>query len=95
MAHACNLACGTWYDTGIDSILCQEKMSMATYLQKVGEKVKKIRNKAGFSQEELAAKAKLDPKSIVELEQGQRNPKLMTVKKVSLALKVKLSELLD
>lgn len=66
---------------------------MATVYRKVGENIRKLRKKAGLSQEQLAEKAKLDLTSISEVESGLRNPSLKTLYKISLALKISLKEL--
>lgn len=66
---------------------------MATIYEKVGENIRRLRKKAGLSQEQLAASAKLDLTSVSEIESGTRNPSLKTLYKISLALKVPLKEL--
>lgn len=68
---------------------------MGTIYGKLGENIKKSRRKMGISQEELAEKAKIDPKSIVQIEAGKRNPTLKTIRKIASSLKIKLSDLLD
>ena len=68
---------------------------MATIYKKVGENIRKIRKQKGQTQEELAGLARIDPKSIIEIEGGKRNPTLKTIKRISLALKSKLSDLLE
>ncbi len=49
----------------------------------------------GITQEELAGRARIDPKSVIEIEGGKRNPTLKTIRKIAFALKVKLKDLLD
>lgn len=66
---------------------------MASIYEKLGDKIRKLRNRAGLSQEELAEKAKIDLTSVSEIESGLRNPSLKTIHKISLALKVSLQEL--
>jgi len=68
---------------------------MGTIYQKVGENIKKYRKVQRLSQEELALMAKLDPKSIVKIEIGERNPTLKTIKKIASVLKVKPAELFE
>lgn len=48
-----------------------------------------------MSQEDLAEKAKMDPKSIVQIEAGKRNPTLKTIKKIASSLNAKLTEILE
>lgn len=66
---------------------------MATVYEKLGQTIKKLRTRAGYSQEQLAEKAKLDLTSVSEIESGLRNPSVKTVYKIALALKTTLSDL--
>ena len=59
------------------------------------DNIKKYRKVQRLSQEELALMAKLDPKSIVKIEIGERNPTLKTIKKIASVLKVKPAELFE
>lgn len=68
---------------------------MATIYDKFGEKVRKQRKQRGLTQEDLAALIKRDPRTIVAIETGKRNPTLNTSYKMARALGVKLSELFD
>ncbi len=67
---------------------------MANY-RRIGEKIKQLRREKNLTQEKLAELAKIDPKSIVEIERGKRNPTLKTLNKISLALKTPLLNLLS
>ena len=67
---------------------------MVTIYKKLGQKIRDLRKQAKLSQEELAAKSKLDLTSISEIESGLRNPSLKTLNKIASALKVKIDELL-
>lgn len=66
---------------------------MATIYKKFGEKVRKLRNRRDLSQEELSALIKRDPRTVVAIEAGKRNPTLKTIHRIVLALKVSFSEL--
>jgi len=66
---------------------------MATIYVKIGERIRKLRKKAGLSQLQLAEKAKLDLTSISEIESGLRNSSTRSLHKIALALKVPLKEL--
>lgn len=66
---------------------------MASIYEKFGEKVKKFRKQKDLSQEDLAALIKRDPRTIVAIEAGKRNPTLQTIYKISLALKVSIADL--
>jgi len=68
---------------------------MGTIYQKVGENIRKFRKKQGLSQGKLAELSKIDPKSIIQIENGKRNPTLKTLRRIALAVKVKPSELLQ
>ena len=68
---------------------------MATIYQKVGENIKKLRKKQGLSQEKLAGLSKIDPKSIIQIENGKRNPTLKTLRRIAIALEIKPPELLQ
>jgi len=68
---------------------------MATIFQKTGSNIRKIRKQLGYTQEKLAALVKMDPKSIIEIEGGKRNPTLKTIRKIATALKVKQSRLIQ
>ena len=63
--------------------------------EKYGEVIQKLRKQKGWSQEELAEKAKLDPKSIVQIENSKRNPTLKTLQKIASALGISVSKLLE
>lgn len=67
---------------------------MANY-KKIGEKIRKFRKDKDITQEKLAELAKVDPKSIVDIESGKRNPTLKTISKIAQKLNVPLSDLLD
>lgn len=66
---------------------------MRTY-SKYGEIIRWQRRKKEWSQEKLAEEAKLDPKTIIQIEGGKRNPTLKTLQKISNALKISLDQLL-
>lgn len=65
----------------------------ATY-KKLGSNVRKIRKEMGLSQEKLAELTRVDPKSIVAIESGKRNPTLKTINKLAKALGVSAKQLL-
>ena len=66
---------------------------MATIYEKFGVKVRSLRKKKKLSQEKLAEFINRDPRTVVAIETGKRNPTLKTIYKISLALKIPLSEL--
>ncbi|OGH14562.1 MAG: hypothetical protein A3H50_01390 [Candidatus Levybacteria bacterium RIFCSPLOWO2_02_FULL_37_10] len=67
---------------------------MATY-KKLGDKIRRTRKERNLTQEQLAELAKVDPKSIIDIEAGKRNPTLKTIHKIARALKVKPVDLIN
>ncbi len=68
---------------------------MTNTYQKLGENVRNLRKGRKFSQEKLAELTKVDPKSIIAIEAGKRNPTLKTIQKLAKALKVSPKDLLE
>lgn len=60
-----------------------------------GEKIKLARRKAGLTQKELGEKLKVSQAMIGQYENGKRNPKLQTVRKIADALEINLFDLID
>lgn len=59
--------------------------------KRVGNNVRRLREKQGVSQEELAARAGLHRTYISGVERGVRNPTIVVLEKVADALGVELS----
>ena len=59
---------------------------------KVGNRVKELRNKLGISQEQLANMVELDRTYITSVECGKRNISIVNIEKLAEALKVTLAE---
>lgn len=57
--------------------------------------IKKIREKRGITQKELAAKLNVSPSTVSQWENGLRNPSLVNVKRVSNILHCTTDELLS
>lgn len=68
---------------------------MATIYEKFGLNIRKYRKSIEMTQEKLAEVAKIDPKSIISIENGVRNPTLRTIYKLAKALKVELKDLVE
>ncbi len=68
-------------------------MSRSIY-EDLGKNIRKHRKQNGMTQEELADKAKMDPKSVIEIEAGKRNPTIKTINKKARALRIKSKGLL-
>lgn len=67
---------------------------MAGIKRQLGKKIKELRLKAGYSQEELAAKAGLHRTYMSDVERGERNVSVENIEKIVKALGVKSSDLL-
>ena len=63
--------------------------------KKFGKQVRKLRLEKGLSQEALAYQADLDRTYIPSIEKGERNVSITVMEKIAIALKVKISVLLD
>jgi transcriptional regulator with XRE-family HTH domain len=61
----------------------------------VGGHVKRIRQEKGLTQEQLAAASGFSQQYISGLEQGRRNPTIVTIYELSLALAVSYLDLLQ
>jgi transcriptional regulator with XRE-family HTH domain len=59
----------------------------------IGIRIKDIRNRKGFTQEELAEKIELNPKYLSSIERGKENPTLNTMIKLSESLDVHLNDI--
>lgn len=67
---------------------------MAIIYKKFGEKVRELRKEKGLSQEQFAEKINRDPRTVIAIESGKRNPTLNTINKIAKALGVNIKELL-
>jgi len=66
-----------------------------TILQKFGFRLKELRSANGITQEKLAELSGLSRQYIGDVERGARNISLVNIQKISVALKITLSELLN
>lgn len=62
------------------------------FLESLGAKIKKIRMSKNVSQIKLATDCDFDKASMSRMESGQTNPTILTLRKVSNALDVHISE---
>lgn len=60
--------------------------------EKVGNRIKELRNKLGISQEELGFRSGVHRTYIASLEVGKRNISISTLEKIVTALEVTFSE---
>ncbi len=63
--------------------------------QKVGNRIKELRNRLGISQEELGFRSGVHRTYIASLEIGKRNISIATLEKIVVALEVSFSEFFD
>jgi len=68
---------------------------MSSLTERFGNQVKKLRKKRGISQLILSQKSGLDLTTINEIENGNREPMLKTVWRISKALDVSMSQMFD
>ncbi|HAQ06899.1 MAG TPA: XRE family transcriptional regulator [Bacillus bacterium] len=61
----------------------------------IGQKIKTCRERKGVSQEELAFKIRVGTQTIERYENGEQIPNLQTILKISTALDVPASELME
>lgn len=62
---------------------------------KLGERISKIRIKLALTQIDLAARCNIEPTNLIRIEKGRTNPTIKTMRRISNALDMTLSELLD
>jgi len=65
------------------------------FLIAVGDRIKKIRIDQKMSQQRCASICNFEKSNMSRIESGNTNPTLLTLRKISVALGVKLSDLLD
>lgn len=61
----------------------------------LGERIRELRIKNGFSQEELANEADIPLSQIGRIERGETNPTISSLFVISQALKIELKTLVD
>lgn len=62
---------------------------------KIGLRIKELRNSLGLSQEKLALKAEIDRTYLAGIEQGKRNPSIKNLEKIIDALEVTFGEFFE
>lgn len=61
----------------------------------LGQKIRLARQRAGLTQEDLAARVSRTPESISNIERGQQEPGIKTVQSLAKALELPVSELFE
>jgi transcriptional regulator with XRE-family HTH domain len=64
------------------------------FLQRVGESIRDIREKKGWSQEELGFESGVHRTYVGAIERGERNLSLLSLRKITNALKVSVPSVL-
>ncbi|RIJ45499.1 XRE family transcriptional regulator [Maribellus luteus] len=62
---------------------------------KIGERIRVLRESKGITQQNLAAICNFEKANLSRLEAGRTNPTISTLYKISQALEVSISDLLD
>lgn len=70
-------------------------MTSLTTNEKIGIKIRILRNKLNMSQEKLGELAGLSTNSISTIERGKSKPSIDTLEKIANALNIELKELVD
>ena len=70
-------------------------MTSLTTSEKIGIKIRILRNKLNMAQEKLGELAGLSTNSISTIERGQSKPTIETLEKIANALNIELKELVD
>ena len=73
----------------------REKNMPADIRKELGQRLRTLRRRRGFTQEDMAKRCGLHWTYIGGLERGERNPTLTTLQKITDGLSVSLFELLD
>ena len=63
--------------------------------EKIGAKIKKLREAAGLSQEDLAEAAGIQPTKIAMIENGEASPSISTLLKIARRMGIRLGTILD
>lgn len=70
-------------------------MADSKILEKFGERVRRLRKDAGWSQEVFAEECGLDRTYMGGVERGERNLGLLNIEKIAKALEITLAELMN
>jgi transcriptional regulator with XRE-family HTH domain len=65
------------------------------FLEQIGNRIRELRIEADLSQEKLAFESELDRTYIGSVERGERNISVINLRKISKALKLKPTDLLN
>jgi transcriptional regulator with XRE-family HTH domain len=63
--------------------------------QKIGERIRQLRESKGISQQNLAAICNFEKANLSRIEAGRTNPTISTLYKISQALEMTIADLID
>lgn len=70
-------------------------MKISQLQQKIGNRIRELRESKGISQQNLAAVCNFEKANLSRIEAGRTNPTVSTLYKISQALGITISELVD
>ena len=70
-------------------------MKISQLQQKIGQRIRTLRESKGITQQDLAAACNFEKTNMSRIEAGGTNPTISTLYKISQALEVTISELVD
>jgi len=70
-------------------------MKISLLQQKIGNRIRELRESKGISQQNLAAICNFEKANLSRIEAGRTNPTISTLYKISQALEVKIADLVD
>jgi transcriptional regulator with XRE-family HTH domain len=70
-------------------------MKISQLQQKIGQRIRILRESKGITQQDLAAACNFEKTNMSRIEAGRTNPTISTLYKISQALEITISELLD
>ncbi len=80
--------------TDLNLLLCSMQQQGKKYLQLIGNNIRKKRTELCLSQQILADNADIAKSTVQRIEKGEMNPSILTLKNISIALGVDLTELI-
>ena len=63
--------------------------------EKIGNRIRELRNQTGLSQEKFAQKIGMDRTYFASVELGKRNISIVNLEKIAIGLEISLSELFE
>ena len=70
-------------------------MNGSELLKSLGARIRELREERNISQQDLAAMCNFEKSNMARIESGRTNPTFFTLVKISVALKVSLSHIVD